>query len=40
MYFAATAGLTDDPAGQLHERLPFLYMSQWLLTHPQVVANG
>jgi len=39
LYHAASAGHTDDPAGQLRERLPFLRLSRWLLEHPGVLAG-
>jgi Ser/Thr protein kinase RdoA (MazF antagonist) len=40
VYFAATAGLTADPAGQLRERPAFLNMSDWLLAHPQPIIGA
>lgn len=40
LYFAATAGLTNNAADQLRERLPFLRTSEWLLAHPRAMAGG
>jgi len=41
MYFAATAGLANEPTnaanGRLRERLPFLRLSEWILAHPQAM---
>lgn len=34
LYAAALDGFTEDPAGKLHSRLPFLHLSTWLLAHP------
>jgi hypothetical protein len=34
LYHAALDGFTDDPAGLLRARLPFLRLSEWLLAHP------
>jgi hypothetical protein len=39
LYHAASAGYTDDPAGQLRERATFLRLSQWLLDHPNMLAG-
>lgn len=39
VYHAASAEYTNDPAGQLRERLPFLRLSQWLLEHPGVLTG-
>jgi Ser/Thr protein kinase RdoA (MazF antagonist) len=37
LYAAALDGFTEDPAGKLHGRLPFLRLSEWLLAHPTVL---
>jgi Ser/Thr protein kinase RdoA (MazF antagonist) len=34
LYAAALDGFTEDPAGKLRSRLPFLQLSKWLLAHP------
>jgi len=34
LYAAALDGFTEDPAGKLRSRLPFLQLSAWLLAHP------
>jgi Ser/Thr protein kinase RdoA (MazF antagonist) len=34
LYAAALDGFTEDPAGKLCSRLPFLHLSAWLLDHP------
>lgn len=39
LYHAASAGLTDDPAGQLRERATFLRLSRWLLDRPTTLAS-
>lgn len=35
LYAAALDGFSNDPAGQLRSRLPFLRLSEWLLAHPE-----
>jgi Ser/Thr protein kinase RdoA (MazF antagonist) len=37
LHAAALDGFTDNPAGQLQERLPFIRLSDWLLTHPDSI---
>jgi Ser/Thr protein kinase RdoA (MazF antagonist) len=37
LFAAALDGFTNDPAGQLRGRLPFLRLSEWLLTHPEAM---
>lgn len=37
LYAAALAGFSNDPAGQLRDRLPFLRLSEWLLAHPEAL---
>jgi Ser/Thr protein kinase RdoA (MazF antagonist) len=37
LYAAALDGFTNDPAGLLRGRQPFLRLSEWLLAHPEVV---
>lgn len=39
LYAAALDGFTEGPAGKLRGRLPFLRLSEWLLTHPDVLAQ-
>ena len=39
LYSAALDGFTEDPAGKLRSRLPFLRLSAWLLEHPEVVCG-
>ncbi len=39
LYAAALDGYTEDPAGRLCARLPFLRLSEWLLTHPAALAG-
>jgi Ser/Thr protein kinase RdoA (MazF antagonist) len=34
LYAAALDGFTEDPAGKLRSRAPFLQLSAWLLAHP------
>jgi Ser/Thr protein kinase RdoA (MazF antagonist) len=34
LYYAALDGFTEDPAGKLRTRLPFLHLSEWLLERP------
>lgn len=37
LYFACIAGFTSDPARQLREKASLLYLSEWLLAHPEAV---
>lgn len=37
LYHAAIAGFLNDPCGRLRAELPFLSLSEWLLTHPEVM---
>ena len=37
LYYAALDGFTEDPAGKVRTRLPFLHLSAWLLAHPDAV---
>ena len=37
LYHAAIAGFAHDPARQLRAERPFLRLSEWLLTHPDVL---
>jgi Ser/Thr protein kinase RdoA (MazF antagonist) len=37
LYAAALDGFSNDPAGQLRSRLPFLRLSEWLLAHPEAM---
>jgi Ser/Thr protein kinase RdoA (MazF antagonist) len=37
LYAAALDGFSNDPSGQLRGRLPFLYLSEWLLAHPEAI---
>jgi Ser/Thr protein kinase RdoA (MazF antagonist) len=37
LYAAVLAGFTDDPAGLLRARRPFLRLSAWLLEHPDAM---
>ncbi len=37
LYAAALAGFSNDPAGQLRDRLPFLRLREWLLAHPEAL---
>ncbi len=39
LYHAALDGFTNDPAGQLRGRLPFLRLSEWLLAHPAAMLS-
>jgi Ser/Thr protein kinase RdoA (MazF antagonist) len=39
LYYAALDGFTEDPAGRLRSRLPFLRLSTWLLDHPTVLGG-
>lgn len=39
LYYAALDGFTEDPAGRLRSRLPFLRLSAWLLAHPTVLCG-
>jgi Ser/Thr protein kinase RdoA (MazF antagonist) len=39
LYYAALDGFTEDPAGKLRSRLPFLRLSAWLLAHPEAVCG-
>ena len=39
LYAATLAGFSNDPAGHLPGRLPFLRLSEWLLAHPEVMLN-
>jgi hypothetical protein len=39
LYFAALAGFSNDPAGLLRARLPFLRLSEWLLAHPAAMLS-
>ena len=34
LFYAALDGFTEDPAGKLRTRLPFLRLSEWLLARP------
>ena len=38
LYHAALAGFSDDPAGQLRDRLSFLHLAEWLLAHPETLS--
>ncbi len=40
LYAAALDGFTEDPVGKLRGRLPFLRLSEWLLTHPVALFAG
>ncbi|MBO0795832.1 MAG: phosphotransferase [Ktedonobacteraceae bacterium] len=37
LYAAALDGFSNDPAGQIRSRLPFLRLSEWLLAHPEAM---
>jgi len=37
LYAAALDGFSNNPAGQLRGRLPFLRLSEWLLAHPEAM---
>lgn len=39
LYAAALDGFTEDPAGKLRTRLPFLHLSEWILAHPEVMMD-
>lgn len=39
LYAAALDGFTEDPAGKLRTRLPFLRLSEWLLAHPEATVG-
>ena len=39
LYSAAIAGFTNDPAGLLRARQPFLRLSAWLLAHPEALMS-
>jgi Ser/Thr protein kinase RdoA (MazF antagonist) len=39
LYYAALDGFTEDPAGKLRTRVPFLRLSEWLLTHPEAMSG-
>lgn len=39
LYAAALDGFTEDPAGKLRTRLPFLRLSEWILAHPDVMMD-
>lgn len=39
LYAAALDGFTEDPAGKLRTRLPFLRLSEWILAHPEVMMD-
>jgi Ser/Thr protein kinase RdoA (MazF antagonist) len=40
LYYASLDGFTEDPAGKLRTRLPFLHLSDWLLAHTDAVPVG
>jgi Ser/Thr protein kinase RdoA (MazF antagonist) len=40
LYAAALDGFTEDPAGKLRSRLPFLHLSEWLLAHPTALLGN
>jgi hypothetical protein len=39
LYFAALAGFSNDPVGQLHRHGPWLAVSEWILTHPSILID-
>lgn len=39
LYYAALDGFTEDPAGKLRTRLPFLRLTEWLLAHPEAMPS-
>ncbi|HEV2122780.1 MAG TPA: hypothetical protein VGW38_08405 [Chloroflexota bacterium] len=39
LFKAALDGFTEDPAGTLRTRVPFLRLSDWLLSHPELIPS-
>jgi Ser/Thr protein kinase RdoA (MazF antagonist) len=39
LYCAALDGFTEDPAGNLRTRLPFLRLAEWILAHPEATLD-
>ncbi len=39
LHAAALDGFTDNPAGHLQDRLPFMRLSDWLLAHPDAMLS-